>query len=140
MIRCEAIGVLGRDSELRSTSGGTQVLGFSVAAKGARRDADTVWLSCSLFGARAEKLQGYLVKGKRVFVRGEMRIRQWSKGEKSGVDVDVTVDEVELLGGAEEQRHEGDRSSSPRRPTRAAPPPSDNPYAEAFDAADEIPF
>lgn len=99
MRRIEIIGNLGRDSELKSTSGGTSVLNFSVAAKSARKDDESVWHSCALFGKRAESLAEYLKKGQKVFVRGEYKIREWSKGDKSGVDVDVTVDEIELLGG-----------------------------------------
>lgn len=131
MIRAEAIGVLGRDAEMRATAGGTQVLNFSVAAKGSRRDADTVWLSCALFGARAEKLQQYLTKGKKVFVRGEFRARQWAKGEKSGVDIDVTVDEVELLGDRAEREERAPEPAPQRRPGRAPSPQSHD---------DEIPF
>jgi single-strand DNA-binding protein len=106
MRRVELIGNLGRDAELKATNGGTSVLNFSVAAKGARKDDESVWHSCALFGARAEKLAEYLKKGQRVFIRGEYKIRQWSKGDKSGVDVDVTVDELELLSSKDEEKKE----------------------------------
>jgi single-strand DNA-binding protein len=96
--RIEIIGNVGRDGELKQTSGGTTVLNFSVAAKGSRKDDEAQWHTVALFGKRAEALSPYLKKGQRVFIRGEYKIRQWSKGDKSGVDVDVTADEVELLG------------------------------------------
>lgn len=142
MIRAEAIGVLGRDAEMRATSGGTQVLNFSVAAKGSRRDADTVWLSCALFGARADKLQPFLTKGKKVFVRGEFKVRSWSKGEKSGVDVDVTVDEVELLGDRQTSEERAPEPAPQRRPARQAPPPrSPQPdFGDYSGGDDDIPF
>ncbi len=136
MIRAEAIGVVGRDAEMRSTAGGTQVLNFSVAANGSRKDADTVWLSCALFGARADKLKPYLVKGKKVFVRGEFKIRQWSKGDKSGVDVDVTVDEIELLGDRQSAQAEPEPARRPA--TRRAAPQSD--FSDFAGGDDDIPF
>jgi single-strand DNA-binding protein len=98
MRRIEIIGNLGRDGELKQIAGGTSVINFSVAAKGSKRDDESQWHSCALFGKRAETLAEYLKKGQRVFVRGEYKLRHWSKGDKSGVDVDVNVDEVELLG------------------------------------------
>lgn len=103
MRRIEIIGNLGRDAELKQTGGGTSVCNFTVAAKTGRQDDEGQWHSCALFGKRAESLVGFLKKGKKVFVRGEYKLRPWSKGEKSGVDVDVTVDEVELLSPKEEQ-------------------------------------
>ena len=98
MRRVEIIGNLGRDAELKVTNSGISVLNFTVAAKGSRKEDESQWHSCALFGKRAETLGQYLKKGQKVFVRGEYKIRAWSKGDKSGVDVDVTADEVELLG------------------------------------------
>jgi single-strand DNA-binding protein len=111
MRRVEIIGNLGRDAELKATNSGTSVLNFSVGASGSRKDDETVWHSCALFGKRAESLAGYLKKGQKVFVRGEYKLRQWSKGDKSGVDVDVTADEVELL--SPKKSDDGDRGDDP---------------------------
>lgn len=97
MRRIEIIGNLGRDAELKVTGTGTSVCNFTVAAKSARKDDESQWHSCALFGKRAETLAPYLKKGKRVFVRGEYKIRSWESNGKSGTDVDVTVDEIELL-------------------------------------------
>jgi single-strand DNA-binding protein len=110
MRRCELIGNLGRDSELKTTNNGTTVLNFTVAAKSSKKDDEGQWHSCALFGKRAESLAPYLKKGQRVFVRGEYKLRSWSKGEKSGVDLDVTADEVELLG---DKKPADDRGDNP---------------------------
>lgn len=101
MRRIEIIGNLGRDSELKVTASGTSVLNFTVAAKTARKDDEGQWHSCALFGKRAEALAEFLKKGQRVFVRGEYKLRKWESNGKSGVDVDVTADEIELLGSKE---------------------------------------
>lgn len=110
MRRIELIGNLGRDAELKVIGDGTSVINFTVAAKSSRRDDESQWHSCALFGKRADKLAEYLKKGQRVFVRGEYKLRQWEKGEKSGVDVDVTVDELELLG----DKKDGDSEEKPK--------------------------
>lgn len=110
MRRLEIIGNLGRDGELKTTNGGTTVLNFTIAAKGAKKDDESQWHSVALFGKRAEALAPFLKKGEKVFVRGEYNLRSWSKGDKSGVDLDVVADEVELLGG---KKAEGDRGDDP---------------------------
>ncbi len=108
MIRVEAIGNLGKDSELKVIGAkDTSVLNFSVAAKGSKKDSESIWLRCALFGARADKLAEYLKKGQRVFIRGELTVRKWeASGGKSGTDMDVTVDELELLGDKKEKADE----------------------------------
>lgn len=98
MRRIEIIGNLGKDAELKVVGQGTDVANFSVAAKGSKKDAESQWFSCALFGKRAVSLAEYLKKGQRVFIRGELTLRKWESNGKSGVDLDVNVDEVELLG------------------------------------------
>lgn len=104
MRRIEIIGNLGSDAELKVIGAGTSVLNFSVAAKSSRKDDDSIWHKCALFGKRAESLAEYLKKGQRVFVRGEYKIRKWESGERSGIDVEVTADEIELLGDKKEKQ------------------------------------
>src|SRR5687767_14408833 len=103
MRRLEVIGNLGRDAEYKMTGGGTAVLNFSVATKGVKKDAETVWVRCAVFGKRADSLRQYLTKGTRVFARGPVEVKQWSANGKSGVDVEVSCDEIELLGGGEKR-------------------------------------
>lgn len=103
MRRLEAIGNLGRDAEYKALASGTEVLNFSIGTKGKKKDSETVWVRCALFGKRAASLASHLTKGTRVFVRGSMELRAWSSNGKSGTDVELTVDELELLGGGEKQ-------------------------------------
>lgn len=113
MRRIEIIGNLGKDAELKTTSNGTNVCNFTVAAKGSRKDDESQWHSCALFGQRAEKLAPFLKKGLKVFVRGEYKLRKWDSNGRSGVDVDVTADEVELLSPKDKGSDEGDRGDDP---------------------------
>jgi single-strand DNA-binding protein len=98
MRRIELIGNLGKDAELKR-SGETDILNFSLAAKGSKKDDESTWFRCAIFGARAVKLAEYLKKGQQVFVRGELKNPTvWEKG----VNLDVNCDEVELVGGKRE--------------------------------------
>lgn len=98
MRRVEIIGNLGKDAELKVVGQGTDVLNFSVAAKGGKKDDEAEWFRCALFGKRATAIAEYMKKGQKVFVRGEVKLRRWESNGKSGTDLDVNVDEVELLG------------------------------------------
>jgi single-strand DNA-binding protein len=102
MRRCELIGNLGKDGELKPVGDGS-VLNFSVAAKGAKKDDEGVWFKCALWGKRAESMAEYLKKGQKVFIRGEFRVRPWSSGDKSGTDLEVNVDEIELVGAKKDE-------------------------------------
>jgi len=112
MRRIEIIGNLGSDAEKKITQGGTEVLNFSVAAKGSRKGSEAEWYRCAIFGKRAESLAGYLEKGKQVYVRGELTARPWSKDGRSGTSLDVTVDEIELLGSPQLEPRREDRGDA----------------------------
>jgi len=71
-------GYLGRDPEMRYTSGGTPVTNFSVATSrrwtgqdGEQRE-ETVWWRVSVWGRQAEVANEYLFKGRPVLVEGTM--------------------------------------------------------------------
>lgn len=98
-------GNLGRDPELRSTQGGTQVLTFSLAVSDRKRNPQsgeweevTNWVPCVVFGNRAESLSRFLSKGMKCAVEG--KLRQSSYKDKSGQNrskIEVIVDEVEFM-------------------------------------------
>lgn len=108
MLSVTLSGNLGKDAELRHTSG-DDVLGFSVAVKnGYKRDAETEWFRCNLWGKRASSLQQYLTKGTKVVVIGDLTIGEY----QGNVQFDVNVREVEIMSRADggQQRREPDGS------------------------------
>lgn len=115
------IGNLGGDAELKYTPAGTAVAEFSVAvSSGYGQNKSTTWARCSLFGARAEKLTGFMHKGDRIGVTGEARLDTWTNRdgqEKSALR--VNVNDVTLLGGDHE------RQEAPKPRAKEAQPPSD---------------
>jgi single-strand DNA-binding protein len=83
--RVMVIGNLGRDPEMRYTPGGQAVTSFSLAAtrtttgtNGERRDT-TEWFNVISWGSLAEICSQYLTKGRRVYVEGELRSRNWEQ-------------------------------------------------------------
>jgi len=77
------IGNLGRDPEIRYTSGGKPVTTFSVAtsrswvtSEGDRREA-TEWFNVVAWGNLAEICNQYLRKASRVYVDGHLQTRNW---------------------------------------------------------------
>lgn len=119
-------GRIGRDAELRYTQSGKQVAGFSLAVDERRGgEKSTLWIDCSIWGERAEKLAGYLSKGTSVAVAGEVGVRTYEKRD-GGMTASLTLNvrELTLLGGG------GEREERPAR----APVRADEPLE------DEIPF
>ena len=111
-------GNLTRDAELRSTQSGTSMLGMGVAVNDRRKNQKTgEWedypnfVDCTMFGARAEKLQPYLTKGTKVAIEGKLSYRSWEKDGQRRSKLEVIVDEIEFMsskqGGAVQHLHTG---------------------------------
>ena len=131
-------GQLGKDSELRSTSGGESVLGFSVADS-MGKDKGTIWWSCQLWGKRAQSLQQYLVKGQQVTVVGTATEREYTNKDGHKVKaMDVRVNDIALQGG---KRDAGESSQAPLQPASQPARQAPNKHGSGFDDMDDdIPF
>ena len=97
-------GNLTRDPELRSTAGGTSVLGFGVAVNDRRKNQQTgEWedypnfIDCTMFGARADALNKYLSKGTKVTIEGKLRWSQWERDGQKRSKIEVIEDELEFM-------------------------------------------
>lgn len=99
-------GRLGKDAELRRTQGGDPVLGFSVAVDDGYGDNKrTLWFRCSMWGKRAQSLDGHLTKGSAVTVAGDL-----STDEYDGkTNLTIRVSELTMQGGGEK------REAAPKR-------------------------
>lgn len=103
------VGNLARDAELKYTSNGKPVAQFRVIANtGYGEYKHTEGFNVVLWGQLAEKLAGYLTKGKPVLVEGETRTRKYQ--DKEGQDRYVTEvvvgfgGTVVLLGGGNDSQ------------------------------------
>lgn len=129
-------GNLGGDAELRSTANGTCVLSFSVAVNDRQKDKATGewvdytnWISCTMFGQRAQSLSNYLSKGTKVAIEGKLRWSQWERDGQKRSKIEVIVDDLEFM---------SSRGSAPMDAAPSMPAPAG--YAPASPYDEEIPF
>lgn len=68
---------IGKDAQTRYTQGGKVVTGFSAAYDNGWGDnKQTVWLDCSIWGERGEKVASSLTKGTQIVVEGDIGTRE----------------------------------------------------------------
>jgi len=101
------VGNLGRDAEMRFTSGGTPVATVSLATTERFKDRDgnqkedTQWHRIVIWGKTAESLHEYLTKGKQIYVEGKIQTREWTDKEgKQAKTTEIRADRIVLLGSA----------------------------------------
>lgn len=119
-------GRIGRDAEHRTTPSGKDVVNFSLAVDDRRGgEKSTLWISCSMWGQRGQKLAQYLSKGAVVSVAGPVRVESYtSKSGETASKLCCTVSELSLHGG-------GTQVQATVAPP-PAPPPVDDPFADAI--------
>jgi len=117
-------GGLGRDSELKQTKSGDEVLTFPVGVSQVSGESKTTnWYRCSVWGKRARSLHQYLLKGVKVTVAGSFVV-----GEYEGkAQFNIIVNKVEFMSRA-------DNAASGRH----TPQPNNSGYDE--DLNDDVPF
>jgi single-strand DNA-binding protein len=100
------VGNLGRDAEMRFTSGGTPVATVSLATtekwtdRDGQKKEDTQWHRVVIWGKTAESLHEYLTKGKQIYVEGRIQTREWTdKDGKQARTTEIRADRIVLLGG-----------------------------------------
>ena len=77
------IGNVGSDPEMRYTPNGKAVTSFRIATNyrysgpDGERKEETEWFRVSVWGKQAESCNQFLSKGRRVYVEGRLRSRNW---------------------------------------------------------------
>lgn len=107
-------GNLGKDAELKTTQGGDSFCRFSVAVTTGWGDKKaTTWWDVTRWGKGADKLAGFLKKGTKVAVSGEISTRE----HEGKTYLQIRADHVTLQGdaGGVGQRSDGDRQQSSDR-------------------------
>lgn len=128
-------GRIGRDAEVRNTSGGKVVVGFPVAVDvGYGDNKSTLWVDCSGWGDRWEKLAEYLPKGASVTVTGEANLQTYQSNGVEKTKLTCRVNDIQLPA-----KSSGNTPSQAPRQERAAPQRAQAPVNDGFDD-DNIPF
>ena len=140
------IGNLGRDPETRYTQAGTPVTHFSVATNESWRDKQsgeqqerTEWHNVVCFARLAEIAGEYLAKGRTVYIEGSLRTSSWEKDGQTRYRTEIIANEMQMLGGRDQDSGAPRRDVAPERGAEAtAQPAGGEPFEEDFD--DDIPF
>lgn len=135
------IGNLGRDPEIRYTTGGQAVANFTVATtesyktKSGEKQEATEWHRVVAWGKLAEICGEYLNKGKMVYIEGTLRTRSWEDKEgKTRWTTEIMAREMQMLSsaGGRQEREGGGRDDRM---------PDDFDIDEdSFGSDDDIPF
>lgn len=134
MNKCELIGRLTKDPELKLTSNQTAYCNFTIAVdrrfkdSNGQRQAD--FINCVAWKQTATFVQKYFHKGNRIGIVGSIQTRQYEdqQGVKHFV-TEVIVDEAEFV-----------ESQTAPAPQTQAEPTQDNAPAEKAPAVGELPF
>lgn len=130
------VGNLGRDPEIRYTTGGQPVANFTMATTerwndpSGERKEKTEWHRIVVWGKQAEIAAEYLRKGRQVYVEGSLQTREWTDREgNKRYTTEVRAQRLQLLGRPDD------------RPA-AAPQPAAEEVAEPAGgfSEDDIPF
>ena len=133
------VGHLGRDPEVRFTTGGTTVANFTLATndvwtdKAGEKQERTEWHRIVVWGKQAEIMGEYLSKGKQVYVEGSLQTREWNDrdGNKRQT-TEIRAQRVLMLG-----RGEGkSEAAGASRPAEMDADPGSGPQM----SEDDIPF
>lgn len=113
-----ASGNLGKDCEQRFTQNGKCIASFSLPVKQGYGEHEKVsWVTCKMFGAKADKLPQYLTKGSKVTVTGEFVLEKWQ--DQSGVEKSmpvIIVNDIDFGGKQEgQQRHQSQPQGQPQQ-------------------------
>jgi len=99
------IGNLGRDPEVRYTTGGTPVANFTMATserwtdQSGERKERTEWHRIVVWDKQAEIVGEYLSKGRQVYVEGQLQTREWTDRDgNKRYTTEVRARQVLMLG------------------------------------------
>lgn len=92
-------GNIGNDMEVRYTQNGKAIGSFPLAVTNGYGDNKRVmWITCLVFGERAEKLAPHIRKGGKIVVSGRLDVRQYDRNDGTkGTAVEVAVNEFEFM-------------------------------------------
>lgn len=132
------IGYLGRDPELKETSGGNKVCRLNVATTRVwnnkqtnEKVEETEWHRISVWGKQADNCQKYLAKGRMVYIEGRLRTSSFDKDGQKHYSTEIVADQVQFLGGKGD--NEGGSGNQ-------SPPSDSNKSQGGHDEDDDIPF
>jgi len=103
--RCEFIGRLGKDPEIRYMKSGDPVANFSIACgekytkKNGEKVENTEWINLVAYRGLAKVIGDFLSKGSQVYVSGKYHTQKWQdKNNNDRWSTQVVIDNMQMLG------------------------------------------
>lgn len=124
------IGRMGKDPEIRSTSGGNMVANFSLATdesykKDGEKVKKTEWHNIVVWGPSVEAfVQPYLHKGDMIYVEGKLQTRSWEDKKSGGTRYTTEVNVTDIRGlvtGGQDDAPASKNAGSAKTTAAAAP-------------------
>ena len=113
------LGRLGKDPEVKTTSGGKSVATFSVATDSGYGDnKKTEWHNVVAWEKTADAVGQYLSKGSLVFIVGRIQTRSWDKDGETRYRTEVVAEKVQFLDKKGESGQGQDRPAAKPATTR----------------------
>lgn len=137
---------LGRNCEIRATSGGDDVATLTLAYNyGRKQDGQqpTQWIRATLWGKRATTLSPWLLKGKQIFATlDDVNVREYESNGKKGYSLEAKVVDLEFARGPKQEQDSGygGNSQQPARQQQQAPAPQQRAASGFDDLPDDCPF
>lgn len=135
-------GNLTNDPEASQTSGGREVSKFSLAVNRDYEDSEgnrgVDYFNCTAFGKQAENINRYFSKGRKILVRGHVKIDDVEREGNKRRFFNVIVDKFEFIQPKNNGQKENDqKNEGDGRQAKSPAEPSNNDYS--FDDSD-VPF
>ena len=150
MEKCEIIGNLTRDPELRVTQTGLNVCSFTVAvnqrATKAQREAGqeppAKFFRVTAWRELADICNKFLAKGRKVWVEGTIGASAYvsDKDGKAHASLELTADNVEFLSSKGDAGAEAAPAGNAPNAMETVPPTATNPAGFTEVETDELPF
>jgi single-strand DNA-binding protein len=142
------LGNVGKDPEIRATTGGMTIASFTLATADRRKDAQgnwqdvTEWHNLVAFQRTAEIVRDYVKKGTQLFIEGKIQSRSWEDKEsgQKKYKTEILVNELSLLGKPGGGEGGGSYTKSNTAPYSATAPAAAPDYADQGITDDDIPF
>lgn len=132
--QCNFIGRVGRDPEIKYTQDGTAIANFSIAcgeswkSKSGDKQEKTEWIRCVAWRKLAEIIGEYVKKGDQIYISGKQTTRSWEKDGITRYTTEIVVNNMQMLGGKQEQRPAQDQVKEPETQTNETVDTSDIPF------------
>lgn len=140
-MKAQGLARIGRDAEVRFTTGGEAVASLSLAFSYGKKDQTTgkrptQWVDAALWGKRAEALAPYLTKGSQVVAYlDEVHIETFTKSDGTqSTKLAARVTDIELIAS-------GEPAAPRQQPPAQRPAPAKASTGSGFDDMDDdVPF